>query len=115
VKLLADENIPQPVVHGVLLRHPDADFVRVQEVGLTSAPDEAVLRWAAENDRIVVTYDVSTVLTLAYERVAKRQRMPGVVAIRWSTPWGQAIEDLLIFIGASREGEWENRVLHLPL
>jgi hypothetical protein len=115
VKLLADENIPQPLVHGVLLRRSDVDFVRVQEVGLTSAPDEVVLAWAAENDRIVVTYDVSTVLTLAYERVAKGQRMPGVVAIRWSMPWKQAIEDLLVFIEASREDEWENRVLHLPL
>ena len=33
-RLLADENFNGDIVRGVLLRHPDLDLVRVQDVGL---------------------------------------------------------------------------------
>ena len=41
--------------------------------------------------------------------------MPGAVQIPWTSPTGQAVEDLLLLIGGSFEHEWENRVHYLPL
>jgi hypothetical protein len=35
--------------------------------------------------------------------------------IRSSMPIKQTIEDMLILVGASLPGEWEGRVLYLPL
>ena len=37
LRLLADENFNGEVVRGLLLRQPDADIVRVQDVGLAGA------------------------------------------------------------------------------
>jgi hypothetical protein len=41
--------------------------------------------------------------------------MPGVFKINLSIPVAEVIEDLLILIEGSEEGEWEGKVLYLPL
>lgn len=115
MKLLADENINRHLLRGLLRRQPDLDILRAQEVGLGGLGDPAVLEWAAREERVLITYDVSTMPDFAYERIAEGLPMPGIVAIRESAPIGQVIEDLLIILGAGVPGEWEGRILHLPL
>ena len=78
LRLLADENFNGDIVRGLLLRQPDLDLVRVQDVGLVGADDPDVLAWAAENNRIVLTHDRATMSDYAYERVAAGERMIGV-------------------------------------
>jgi hypothetical protein len=51
----------------------------------------------------------------AYERIGRGLPTPGVVVIRQASSLAKAIEDLIILAECSREGEWEGRVLHLPL
>ena len=70
LRLLADENFNGDIVRGLLLRQPDFELVRVQDVGLGGAEDPDILAWAAENDRIVLTHDYATMADFAYERVA---------------------------------------------
>jgi hypothetical protein len=41
--------------------------------------------------------------------------MPGVIRVPDVMPFAQAIDDILMVAECSREGEWEGRVLHLPL
>ncbi|HEX2609990.1 MAG TPA: hypothetical protein VHK68_03200 [Gemmatimonadales bacterium] len=41
--------------------------------------------------------------------------MPGVIEISRFVPISQAIEDLLLIADCSIEGEWEGRILYLPL
>ena len=53
-------------------------------------------------------------LDFAYNRVGQGLPMPGVVAISQDLPIGEAIEELVIFIECSLEGEWEGQVVHLP-
>ena len=43
-RLLADENFNGDIVREVLLRHPNLDLVRVQDVGLAGAPGATVGR-----------------------------------------------------------------------
>jgi hypothetical protein len=43
LRLAADENFNSDIVRGVLRRSPDLDLVRVQDVGLSGADDQAVL------------------------------------------------------------------------
>ena len=68
-RLLADENFNGDIVRGLLLRQPDLDIVRVQDVGLTGEDDLQVLAWAAENNRIVLTHDRATMPSYALERL----------------------------------------------
>ena len=43
----ADENFNGDVVRALLLRQPDLDIVRVQDVGLAGIADPDILAWAA--------------------------------------------------------------------
>ncbi len=115
VRLLADENIKNQLIRGLLRRNPEIDIVRVQDAGLAGADDIAVLDWASREGRVLVTFDVATMPDAAYKRVSEGLPMPGVVAIPWSTSLSQAIEDLLLLAEASLPDELEGRILYLPL
>ncbi len=115
LRLAADENFNGDIVRGLLRRNPKLDIVRVQDVGLSGADDPSVLEWAAEQGRIVITHDISTLAKHALDRVATGQPMPGVFEVRSVTPIGQAIDDLILLAECSLEGEWEGQVRFLPL
>lgn len=66
LRLLSDENFNGDIVRGLLLRRPDLDLSRVQDVGLEAADDLTVLAWAAANNRILLTHDRATMPDFAY-------------------------------------------------
>ena len=115
LRLAADENFNGDIVRGLVRRTPKLDIVRVQDVGLSGADDPSVLQWAADQGRIVVTHDISTLAKHAFDRIAAGQPMPGVFEVRAVAPLGQAIDDLLLLAECSLEGESEGQVRFLPL
>ena len=115
LRFAAGENSNGDIVRGLLRRNPNLDIVRVQDLGLSGADDASVLDWAADQRRIVVTHDISTLAKHAFDRVAAGKPMPGVFEVRSAAPIGQAIEDLILLAECSIEGEWEGQVRFLPL
>ena len=115
MRLAADENFNHDIVRGLLRRKPDLEIVRVQDVGLSGADDPTVLEWAAQEGRILLTHDVSTMTHHAYERIQEARPMPGVFVVSRDVPVGIAIGDLLLIAECSLEGEWEGQVRYLPL
>jgi len=113
--LLADENLDGNIVRGVLRRVRALDVLRVQDVGLTGADDPAVLAWAADHDRVLITHDVETVTRFAFERVDAGLPMPGVIEVTASAPIGKAVEDLVLILECLADGELEDQVLYIPL
>ena len=73
------------------------------------------LAWAAQEGRVLVSHDVSTLTAQAYARVRAGQSMPGLIEIGPSVPIAAAIEDLLLIAECSLPGEWEGQVRYLPL
>lgn len=114
-RFLADENFHNDVLAGLLRREPALDVVRAQDVGLTGADDPAILEWAAANGRVVLTHDVTTMTRHAYDRVRAGLAMPGVLEVSDRLPIGRAVEEALITIECSLEGEWEGQVRYLSL
>ena len=114
IKFLADENFDNTIVRGLFRRSPEIDIVRVQDVGLLGKDDPTVLEWAAQEGRILLTHDVSTITRYAYERVKQGQKMPGVIEVSTDARVGQVIEDVLLLVECSREGELEGQVQYLP-
>ena len=88
--LLLDENFNHRILHGLVLRLLDLDYVAAQEIELKGKEDSEVLIWAAGNDRIIVTHDVETMPKYAYEHIAAGRRMPGVIVVPQSLPIGPA-------------------------
>lgn len=115
VKFLADENFNNQIVRGVLRQNPAVDFVRVQDVGLCGKDDPTVLAWAAEQDRIVLTHDVTTMTVFAYQRIEMGLSMPGLFGVSRRVSVGLAIEEILLLAEYSLEDEWEGQVRFLPL
>ena len=87
----------------------------VQDIGLSGADDATVLEWAAAEDRILLTHDVTAMSHLAYQRIRVGRRMSGIFEVSRSTPVGSVIEDILLLDECSLEDEWEGQVRYLPL
>jgi len=115
LRLATDENFNNDIVRGLLRIKPDLDIVRIQDIGLSGADDPTVLEWAAQENRILLTHDVSTITQYAYQRVKAGQRMPGIFEVSRSLAIRVAIEDILLLAEYSLEEEWEGQVRYLPL
>ncbi|MCP5050756.1 MAG: hypothetical protein GY940_26570 [bacterium] len=115
LRFAADENFNNNIVRGLRRRNPNLDIIRIQDAGLSGADDPNVLEWAAGEERILLTHDVATITRFAFDRVKSGQQMPGVFEVSLYAPIGQIIEDILLIVELSFEGEWEGKVGYLPL
>ncbi len=106
LRLVSDENFNGDIVRGLILRHPDLDLVRLQDIGLEGLDDSAVLARAAANNRILLTHDRATMPDFTYSRVAAGQPMPGVFVVNDRLPVRQAIDELLLLDTCSEQAEW---------
>ena len=110
MRFLADENFDNTIVRGLFRRNPTLDVVRVQDVGLSGKDDPTVLEWAAQEGRILLTHDVATITRYAYDRVRQDRPMPGVIEISTDAPIRRVIEDVLVLVECSQEGELESMI-----
>ena len=58
IRLLTDENVNNKIMRGLARRLPQLDFVSVRDVGLAGSPDLVLLKWAANERRIILTHDL---------------------------------------------------------
>ncbi len=115
IRFLADENFNGKILRGIRRDRPDADIIRVQDTPAYQSPDQIVLEFAAQQQRIILTHDVETMIGFAKARLAASLPMPGVIAVRDIVPVRQVIDDLLIVLGASEMSDWNNLITFLPL
>ena len=113
--LVADENFSNAIVRGLLRIRPDLDIVRVQDVGLSATDDPVILNWAANQDRVLLTHDVSTITKYAYDRVSAGKYMPGVIEVGRKVPLGTAVNEILYIAEVCEHGELEGQIIYLPL
>jgi hypothetical protein len=114
-RFLADHDLTDAIVDGVLRVEPTAEFVRAREIGADRLPDDLLLQRAAAADFIVVSHDENTMSDAAYQRIGHREHMPGLFLVVQGTPVGQVIDSLVLIWAASEAEEWEDRVQYLPL
>ena len=115
IRLAADENFNNDILRGLIRRNADLDILRIQDVGLSGQDDPTVLEWAAQENRILLTHDVSTITEYAYQRVREGKPMPGVFEVGRGVSIGKAIEDILLLAEYSLANEWEGQIRYLPL
>jgi hypothetical protein len=115
VRLAADENFNGHILRGLQRRLPGLDVRRLQDILPEETDDEAVLAWAADSGRILLTHDFSTLIGFAYERLQRGGSVPGVLAVRSDCPIGRAIDDLFLLLAASLPTELADRIVYVPL
>jgi Domain of unknown function (DUF5615) len=114
-RFLADHDLNEHIVTGVLRREPALEFVRARDIGMSERPDAEVLAYAADNGSIVVSHDVNTMPSAAYARISSDQKMAGLLMVKQSDPVGMIISCLIMIWSASEAEEWGNQVCFLPL
>jgi hypothetical protein len=114
-RFLADHDLNELILRGVLFKEPSVGWVRAREVGLATASDPEMLTYAVEHGLIVVSHDVSTMTASAYEKIANGDNMAGLILVHQWLPWAKAIEDIVLIWSASEAEEWSNQVRFLPL
>ncbi len=58
-RFLADHDLKREIIEGTIRRQAAIDFARLMDFGRHSDSDEEVLRFAAQEGRIVVSHDVN--------------------------------------------------------
>lgn len=115
IRFAIDEDLDHHILRGVVRRLPDLDVARARDKSGSGAPDEAVLAWAAEAGRVVLTHDASTMTAAAYHRLAEGLPMSGVIIVPQWLAIGDAIEDLCLIAQCSQPEDWDGEVRYLPL
>jgi hypothetical protein len=112
-RLLADADLNHAIISGVVRRNPGIDFKRAEDVPLVGLADEAVLRAATQENRVLVTHDVSTMPAHLGDFVSTAAS-PGVIVIPQDLRVGRAIEYLLLICEACEATDLTNRVCLVP-
>jgi len=114
VRFLADANLDQDIVAGILRRESKVDFELPQNLIPERMKDPEVLALAASLGRILVTHDVRT-MPAHFGNFVATSESPGLILIPATMGLAQAIEDILLIWHASEPEEWTNRFRRLPL
>jgi hypothetical protein len=114
-RFLADHDLNEHVVTGVLRQEPAIEFFRVRELGMSARPDYEVLEYAASEGLLVVSHDVNTMPAAAYARLSTGESFPGLLMVQQSSPVGSTIDSLVLIWAASELEEWKDQVVYLPL
>ncbi len=113
-RFLADHDLNEHIVAGVLRREPAVEFVRVRDLGMSGQADELILDLAEQRKLLIVSHDVNTMPAAAYGRLAAGQSFPGLFMVQQMSPIGPIIDDLLLVWSSSELVEWRNLVVFLP-
>lgn len=114
LRLAIDENFNNDVLRGLQRRFRGLDAIRLQDAGLSGAEDPEILQWAADQERVIVSHDVTTLIEFAYQRVRRGDAMPGLIEVPRGVPIQQAIEDLHLLAELGEPVEIQGRVVFLP-
>ena len=115
MRFAADENFDGRILNELLVPLPELNVVRVQDTEMYQAPDDKLLAWLAEEQRILLTHDVQTMPYYVYERIRAGQLVSGVIEVHKDTPLGVAIDELEVMIGAGTLEDFENQVKYIPI
>lgn len=115
IPLLADEDVNGRIVRGLRRRVSALDLLTVAAAGLRGEDDPVVLLWAAENARVVLTHDASTMPVAALERILQGHSFPGLIVVPQRLGIGVAIAELEVIALCGEPRDFEGQVVYLPL
>lgn len=94
-RFLADHDLNDHIVDGVIRREPAAEFVRARDVGMAQRTDADVLSYAAAHGLF--------------------EPMPGLLMVQQSKAVGAVIDSIVLIWSASEFEEWSGQIAFLPL
>jgi hypothetical protein len=114
-RYLADHDLNEHIVDAVQRREPAIEFIRARDVGMSDRSDDEVLGYAAQHGFIVVSHDVNTMTSAAYEIMDPGGAMHGLLMVQQTKAIAPVIDSLVLIWSASEAEEWIGQVRFLPL
>lgn len=113
IRYLFDEHIPSLIADFLREKEPTAEIVQAN-YRFPGLPDPDLIEWATENDYILVSQDVNTLIGFAYKRIENNIPTAGVFILRQEASYAAWLEDLLAALLLSDSHEWQNLVTYVP-
>jgi hypothetical protein len=111
----ADNDLKRIIVDATLRREPRIDFQTAHAARLDGLDDEAVLRLAASQSRILVSHDKRTMPKALASFVASGGTSPGVMlVIPQNAPIREVVEALILIWADDRANDWTNLIAKIP-
>ena len=116
LRMATDADVDGDLLRALRRHMPELDVVRVQDVGLRTAPDPDILAWAATEGRVLLSQDRDTMPKFAYARIASGLPMAGLILLpNPRAQMGAFVQDIMIVASCTDHDEWTDRVDYLPL
>jgi hypothetical protein len=116
IRFLLDENVAPQIRDAALRKYPHLDIVCVgdDDCPPKGTPDEAILRFVAETQRILITRNRKSIP--GHVSTVEKQGMIhwGVFRVRAETTYSQLIEELYLLAEASDSSEWVGQLRWIP-
>jgi hypothetical protein len=113
IRFQADADLHLPIVTGVKRIEPTIDFNTARQTGLFGLDDQSVLALAAQENRILVSHDVTT-MPENFAHFIEARTSPGVILITQQMSYRDAIEGLLYLYYETEAEHWQNLISFLP-
>jgi hypothetical protein len=115
IRFQADNDLKRIIVDATLRREPRIDFQTSQAARLHGLDDEAVLRLAASQSRILVSHDKRTMPKALASLIASGGASPGILlVIPQHAPIREVVEALLLIWADDRADDWRNLIAKIP-
>jgi hypothetical protein len=117
MRYLLDEHIP-PVYRTQLLRdEPELTVWAIGDPGAPplGTPDPQILAWCEMHSFLLVTNNRKSMPQHLADHLAQGGHIPGILVINLDIGIGQMIAELTLIAGASREDEYQDLIVYLPI
>jgi hypothetical protein len=115
IRFQADNDLKRILVDATLRREPRIDFQTAQAARLDDLDDQAVLRLAASQSRILVSHDKRTMPAALASFITAGGISPGVLlVIPQSAPIREVVEALILIWADDRANDWIDLVAKIP-
>jgi predicted nuclease of predicted toxin-antitoxin system len=121
IRFLFDENIPSRLWTAVVRHNAlGIDPIDATQVGdppdlQGGSQDPEILVWAEAEDRILVSYDLSTIPSFLDDHLRAGRRSPGVFLIRHGATLREVVDFLALVAYASEPWEWADHCQFIPI
>ena len=113
VHFQADADLNQAIVTGALRRQPNLSFQSAYTARLEGKKDPEVLAIAAQDGRVLVTYDRKT-MPAEFGKFILTKNSSGVLILSQKLPVSEAIDAIILIWEASTAEEWINQIMSIP-
>ena len=117
LRYLIDENMHPSYKKQLLLKNPNLIVHTVGDPGFPprGTLDPEILHWCEANNRVLITNNRHSMPIHLKDHITEGYHIPGIIMLNPDMSIGETIEELILITEATLEGEYQDRIVYLPV